>query len=265
MGRFIDEHGLVQYKPGQRFSLDKECEIEGCSTLRARFGDAIEAQARRRRDAGLPPTTGHDVSTRTDAPLYIDHCHKHGWIRGQICAGCNSVMRFMDRTHCIPRYMPALREEFRRQYNQCPDCEPLAYLPTTDEAGICQDLIWACAGQSRPGWSAKKKWLRSHPFSGDVADWLRKRAAECGLSMYDLVLQIAQLPLRGRNSAELAAAITSIQKQLDALYQAWAGSYVISLNPIVSECWQARPAGGRRVLRASSAPALADLLRCSSP
>lgn len=265
MGRFIDEHGLVRYKPGQYFSLaGATCEIDGCVGLRARFARTLEAQARRRHDAGLPPTTGHEISTRTDAPLYLDHCHSHGWVRGQVCAGCNSVMRFVDKRRCLSRYMPTLRDEFRRQYNQCPDCEFLAYLPTTDEIGICRDLICVCAGQKRPGasWSAIEPWLRSHPFSGNVADWLRKQAVACGLGVDDLVMQIAQSPYSRSSTDAVATSIADIQEQLSELRKEWTGSYEISCDPTKKEAWRAQPAEDRRrILAATSPKALRDLLK----
>ena len=264
MGRFIDEHGLVQFKAGQRFSLDgATCEIDGCAGLRARFGDALETQALRLRDAGRPPNTGHEISTRTDSPLYIDHCHDHGWVRGRICAGCNSVMRFVDRKRCLARYMPALREEFRRHYNQCPDCELLTCLPTTDEIWICRNLVWICAGQKRFGasWPAMELQLRSHPFSGNVAGWLRQQAIACGLGVDDLVVRIAQMPYGTSETGQLDAAIARIREQLGDLQQTWAGSYAISLEPTKKGSWQARPSEDRRrILSAASAAALHDLL-----
>lgn len=262
MGRFVDEYGLVRYNPGQRFSIAGACEINGCAALRARFKDAIEVQARRRRDAGMPPNTGHTVSTRADSPLYIDHCHNHGWVRGRICAGCNSVMRFMDKKRCLPRYMPALREEFRRHYNQCTDCEPILVLPTLDEIAICRALLCACAGREEPGWSVAKVWLRSHPFSGNIADWLRQQALAHGLSANDVVTRIAQLPYGSRSADQISAAIASIRQELNTLQQAWAESYAITLDPMRERPWQARPLGGRRaVLKATSAAALQDLLQ----
>ena len=197
----------------------------------------METRAVRLRHAGLPPNTGHEISARTDSPLYIDHCHDHGWVRGRICAGCNSVMRFVDRKKCLPRYMPALREEFRRHYNQCPECELLTYLPTTDEIGICRNLIWICAGHKRAGasWRSIERQLRAHPFSENVADWLRQQAIVCGLGIDDLVMQIAQIPSGRSDTGQLDGAIVRTREQLRDLQQAWAGSYVISLDPTKNE------------------------------
>jgi hypothetical protein len=262
VGRFIDEYGLVRYNPGQRFSLDGACEINGCAALRARFKDTIEEQAQRRRDTGMPPNTGHTASTRADSPLYIDHCHNHGWVRGRICAGCNSVMRFMDKKRCLPRYMPALREEFRRHYNQCADCEPMLVLPTSNEIEICRGLLCACAGREGPSWSVTRAWLRSHPFSGNIAHWLRQQALAQRINTIDVVTWIAQLPYYSTSADQVSDAIASNRQELDTLEQAWAGSYTITLEPTREPPWQARLRSDRRaVLKATSAAALQDLLQ----
>jgi hypothetical protein len=261
MGRFIEEHGLTQYNPGRRFDRGGACEIEGCVSLRARLRDAAGTREETHRRLGLSLDTSHDVSTRIDSPLYVDHCHEHGWVRGLICAGCNSAMRFVDKHQCLPRYMPALREEFRRHYNQCPDCQPLPYLPTTDEIGICRELLlhaWLGLGL---GWPTVERWLRSHPFSGDVADWLRRQALACGVGLNDFVTLIAQLPYGARYADKVPTAIVNIQSQLGALNRAWAGSYVISLDLVEQRSWQARRTEpGQPLLTAASALTLSDLL-----
>ena len=275
MSSFIEQYGLVQYKPGQRFSQDgAACDINGCADHRARLGDTLEAQARLLRDAGLPSTTGHQISTRADAPLYIDHCHAHGWVRGRICAGCNSVIRFVDKKRCLPRYVSALREDFRRHYNQCPDCEPLAYLLTPDEIRTCQELIYECTGRNRNGvrWAAPElrlsrmeRRLRSLPFSGNFAGWLRMQAAACGLTTGDLVMELAQTPYGESDDSGVANVIMSVRERVADLQQAWAGSYEISLDLTVKAPWQAQPVKDRRRrVKAISATGLDDLLHSRS-
>jgi hypothetical protein len=48
MSSFIEQYGLVQYKPGQRFSQDgAACDIKGCADYRARLGDTLVPAAYR--------------------------------------------------------------------------------------------------------------------------------------------------------------------------------------------------------------------------
>lgn len=34
--------------------------------------------------------------------VVLDHCHKHGWVRGSICRGCNSLLGKVENN--APRY-----------------------------------------------------------------------------------------------------------------------------------------------------------------
>ena len=121
-----------------------------------------------------------------------------------------------------------------------------------------------CAGQKRPGasWSAIEPRLQSHPFSGNVAGWLRKQAVACGLGIDDLVMQIAQSPYSRSSTDAIAASIADIQQQLSELRQEWTGSYEISCDPTKKGAWRAQPTGDRRrILAAASPKALRDLLQ----
>lgn len=128
MGRFIEQHGLVQYRPRLNYPRDGSCEITGCSTLRVGFSGK------------KGNISGWTVSQREDSPLYFDHCHAHGWIRGLVCASCNSVMRHLDKYGYLKRYRVDLREVYRKHVNQCPDCEQINMLPTDYEINYAYTL-----------------------------------------------------------------------------------------------------------------------------
>jgi hypothetical protein len=128
MGRFIEQYGLVQYRPGLNYLRDGSCEITGCSTLRASFASKKGSRS------------GWTVSEREDSPLYFDHCHAHGWIRGLVCASCNSVMRHLDKHGYLLRYRVDLREAYRKHLNQCHDCEQINMLPTDQEISYAYTL-----------------------------------------------------------------------------------------------------------------------------
>jgi hypothetical protein len=57
-----------------------------------------------------------------DRPGYVrtgfDHCHKHGWIRGELCDSHNSRMRKVDAG--IARY--SWESWMAEHFNRCPDC-----------------------------------------------------------------------------------------------------------------------------------------------
>jgi phage FluMu protein Com len=122
MGGFVDEYGLVQYRPAMHYPHTGSCEISGCSVLRVSFA------GEKGRSAG-----SWSVSDRENSPLYLDHCHAHGWIRGLVCASCNSVIRHLDKQGYLLRYRVTLREAYRAYLNQCPDCKPIELLATDHE------------------------------------------------------------------------------------------------------------------------------------
>ncbi|WP_331756775.1 endonuclease domain-containing protein [Streptomyces sp. NBC_01506] len=105
---FIDQYGLVPYKPWQlaRYSREGACEACGASSddVAARYAeDGYRAAA---------------CSVR----LNFDHCHAHGWIRGRLCTACNTEMSTAVRVgwlHRSPR-----REVFLAHLGKCPDCSP---------------------------------------------------------------------------------------------------------------------------------------------
>ena len=75
--------------------------------------------------------------TRAPKPV-TDHCHKHGWVRGTLCAGCNTRMAFIDRlVQPGGGDIGALLALARR----CPECPPLALA----------DLAPTCGNRMRRG------------------------------------------------------------------------------------------------------------------
>ncbi|MFE6872849.1 hypothetical protein ACFVFS_40760, partial [Kitasatospora sp. NPDC057692] len=66
---FIDQYGLVPYKPWQlsRYAREGACEVCGATS---------EELARRYSEDGYQ-------SALSAVLLNFDHCHEHGWIRGR--------------------------------------------------------------------------------------------------------------------------------------------------------------------------------------
>jgi Recombination endonuclease VII len=129
MGRFVDEYGLVQYRPSMHYTYAGSCEISGCSALRVSLGGKKDG-----------PSGPWSLSGREDSPLYLDHCHAHSWIRGHVCASCNSVIRHLDKRGYLLRYRVTLREAYRAHLNQCPDCTPIQLLATDYEINYAYTL-----------------------------------------------------------------------------------------------------------------------------
>jgi hypothetical protein len=165
MGRFIAEHGLVQYHSRLDYQRDGLCEIAGCADLRAGF--ASKPGSRR----------GWNVSESRDSPLHFDHCHAHGWIRGLVCASCNSVTRHLDRHGYLLRYRAPLREAYRRHLNQCPDCEQIDVLATDYEINYAYGLTLPDSG-------FKSATVKYHTKS------MRAAAEEHGMTLDDFIVRI---------------------------------------------------------------------------
>jgi hypothetical protein len=55
--------------------------------------------------------------------------------------------------------------------------------------------------------------LRSLPFSGNFAGWLRELAATCGLSTGDLVMQLAQTLFGESDDSGVGNVVTSVREQ----------------------------------------------------
>lgn len=56
---------------------------------------------------------------------YIDHCHKHGWVRGPVCPACNTLMALIDR-RAVPSAVPEslTLAALIAHTGNCPDCPP---------------------------------------------------------------------------------------------------------------------------------------------
>lgn len=83
MYKFIELYGLVQYNQGRSLPRSGRCEM--CT----------------RRAVG------------------VDHCHKHGWIRGELCASHNIRLIAIDYGKDPDRWEPWMI----RHYIRCPDCK----------------------------------------------------------------------------------------------------------------------------------------------
>lgn len=60
----------------------------------------------------------------TASRLVADHCHAHGWVRGYVCKGCNSHMKFIDQ-RATPKAGIHLLDTLLALWHRCPDCGPL--------------------------------------------------------------------------------------------------------------------------------------------
>lgn len=76
-----------------------------------------------------PPTAGSPCElceARPGRPV-VDHCHEHQWVRGVLCARCNSAMSYIDQ-----RIPPTAALAFGVTLDtlisfaaRCPDCPPV--------------------------------------------------------------------------------------------------------------------------------------------
>lgn len=55
--------------------------------------------------------------------LVLDHCRRHGWVRGSICYSCNAKMDYLDTGYHTARYYPAKYYDWRYH---CIDCKKKA-------------------------------------------------------------------------------------------------------------------------------------------
>ena len=84
---FIEQHGLVQYSARRLFPRTGVCEWCQISPLPRRATE-------------------------------FDHCHKHGWIRGEICSSHNMRLSSIDAGRNYLSWQHWMIEHWYR----CPDC-----------------------------------------------------------------------------------------------------------------------------------------------
>lgn len=103
-GVYIRDFGQVQYSEGMFFPPDSSCEV--CDTA--------------------------------DCRRMVDHCHKHGWVRGVVCNRCNQVLRGVDRgLRAASRYTG--------HWHNCLDCCKIGW-PPAPPCWNCRDgLVWLAA------------------------------------------------------------------------------------------------------------------------
>ncbi len=85
-----------------------------------------------------------DKCASSSTKFVYDHCHRHGHVRGVLCASCNSVMTRIDRTMSenmrlnaetirkltLRLHVPTLPSSYLRHWDKCPEC---AYSFTSDD------------------------------------------------------------------------------------------------------------------------------------
>lgn len=88
-------------------------------------------------DAPAPIRYGEHVRAKPGTPCVLcrdlklqprtDHCHAHGWVRGDTCPRCNTLMALIDR-RISPRESsltpPLTLAALVAHAGRCPDCEP---------------------------------------------------------------------------------------------------------------------------------------------
>jgi hypothetical protein len=186
-----------------------------------------------------------------DLPLQRDHCPEHGSALGKLCTTCLGVMRIVRSEHCLDT-RTSLREGYRQHCNQCPDCEPLAVLPTLKEVHGCRKVVTAPAGDK--GVRVRHEALRAG-WPGNFTDqrWVeetRSVAEAAGLAVDEYVLMTVQVPHRcGQCEPDVAwvpESSTRIADELARLQRIHGSLYRISLDPLSVAPWQAQALGTRR-------------------
>ena len=84
MTGFIERNGFVQYSSAPLLERTGQCDV-------------------------CPP-----------ANTFFDHCHEHGWIRGELCGSHNQRLHSIDAGVRPERWEPWMAEYRRR----CPECTP---------------------------------------------------------------------------------------------------------------------------------------------
>lgn len=104
MSTFIERHGYIKH-PLPGYQRSGPCEIPGCEQSRLSYPVvSFRHEIRRYQQEG----SWYGQIWFRDPAYVLDHCHKHGWIRGVICQTCNNQMKEYDRHG----YLPPLANEF---------------------------------------------------------------------------------------------------------------------------------------------------------
>jgi hypothetical protein len=165
----------VKYSQGTARKYPKgQCAIADCKAIEAMFRSGCERRLavleKKRSPSDYELTairelryslygTGKPVNDRVffkEMPLHVDHCHRHGWIRGTLCTSHNMSMKGIDKNLIIrylPRQYPKVRDSFVRHYNACPDCADVEILFTSDE-------IYSLTSQWPYGWNYTREYQR---------------------------------------------------------------------------------------------------------
>jgi hypothetical protein len=161
--------------------------------------------------------------------------------------------------HCLDT-RTSLREEYRQHHNQCPDCEPLAVLPTREEVHGCRKVVTAPTADK--GFQVRHDALRAG-WPGNFIDqpWVeetRNAAETAGLTVDEYVLTTARVPHRcGQCEPDAARVLVSsawIADELARLRRVHGSLYRISFDPLSMEPWQAQALGARRKLLEADSP-----------
>jgi len=92
----------------------KEGEYHNMESFQDRYGLMAYTKALSLRQRGLLEVTKCEW-----CPTYLDHCHQHQWVRGELCPHHNNRMKQIDaRTHSLRAAQAWQISQFLR----CPEC-----------------------------------------------------------------------------------------------------------------------------------------------
>jgi hypothetical protein len=149
MTTFIEQYGLVQFTRGSftKYPVTGPCEVINCAEYRRRGAEEWAEETLRRLSAYLADFTEmvelgiltesavrpigdivrekSSVNKRPRAnPYVLDHCHRHGWIRGVICRSCNVAPPLCETTgDYVDRRRVIGQPDYWSHLMKCPDCD----------------------------------------------------------------------------------------------------------------------------------------------
>lgn len=89
----------------------------------------------------VPPGSACETCHRATPDPVADHCHAHGWVRGNLCRSCNTQMGYVDRG-IIPYTGTERLGSLLDFHGRCPERGPLS------ASDLVPELAWRAADTS---------------------------------------------------------------------------------------------------------------------